>query len=46
MISENQLKYCRLDLLQGLAIILNQSEKGIHKKGGCTEMICNGDSTE
>jgi hypothetical protein len=45
MISENQFKYCRLDLLQGLAIFLNQSEKGIHKKGGCTAMICNGDST-
>jgi hypothetical protein len=46
MISENQFKYCRLDLLQGLTIFLNQSEKGIHKKGGCTAMICNGDSTE
>jgi hypothetical protein len=33
-------------ILQGLAIFLNQSEKGIHKKGGCTAMICNGDSTE
>jgi hypothetical protein len=46
MISENQFKYCRLDLLQGLTIFLNQSKKGIHKKGGCTAMICKGDSTE